>query len=68
MGNKDLEVRDLVLKLDKLNKPKDTNFKFQNLWLGPFQISEKIGNKTYRLNTLQGKLERTPVNGQNLER
>ena len=43
VGNKDLEVGDLVLKWHKLNKPKGKHMKFQHLWLGPFQISKKIG-------------------------
>jgi hypothetical protein len=51
-GNKDLKMRDLVLKWDKLNEPKGKYSKFQHLWLGPFHISEKMGKGTYRLKNL----------------
>jgi hypothetical protein len=46
-GDKNFEVRDLVLKWDKINDPKGKHFKFQNLWLVTFQIDEKIGVGTY---------------------
>jgi len=47
--NKIFEVWDLFLKWDKINEPKGKHSKFQNLWLGPFQIFEKIGVGTNRL-------------------
>jgi hypothetical protein len=43
------EVGDLVLKWDKENESKGKHSKFQNLWLRPFQVAEKIGAGTYRL-------------------
>jgi hypothetical protein len=43
------EVGDLVLKWDKLNEPKGKHTKFQHLWLGPFQVAEKLGLGTYKL-------------------
>eukprot|EP00253_Pinus_taeda_P030282 PITA_30282 len=67
-GNKDYQVRDLVLKWDKLCEPKGKQTKFQHLWLGPFQVEEKIGHGTYRLKTLQGETEKLPVNGQQLKK
>jgi hypothetical protein len=39
---KSFEVRDFVLKWDRENEPKGKHSKFQNLWLRPFQVSEKI--------------------------
>jgi hypothetical protein len=56
----------LVLKWDKIKKPKGKHSKFQNLWLGPFQIAEKIGVGTYRLQNLRGELEALPINDQTL--
>ena len=50
---KNLEVGDLVLKWDRENKPKGKHSKFQNLWLGPFQVADKIGAGTYRLHNLR---------------
>ena len=44
---KNFEVGDLVLKWDRANEPKGKHSKFQNLWLEPFQVSEKIGADTY---------------------
>ena len=67
-GDKDYQVGELVLKWDKLNEPKGKHTKFQHLWLGPFQVVEKIGQGTYRLKTLQGEIEKIPVNGQHLKR
>eukprot|EP00253_Pinus_taeda_P009664 PITA_09664 len=67
-GDKDYQVGELVLKWNKLNEPKGKHMKFQHLWLGPFQIEEKIGQGTYRLKTLQGETEKLPVNGQHLKR
>eukprot|EP00253_Pinus_taeda_P024323 PITA_24323 len=52
VGDKDYQVGELVLKWDKLNEPKGKHMKFQHLWLGPFQVEEKIGQGTYRLKTL----------------
>jgi hypothetical protein len=53
-GNKYFDVGDLVLKWDKVNEPKGKHSKFQNLWLGPYQIVEKIGADTYRLQSSRG--------------
>jgi hypothetical protein len=46
---KNFEVGDLVLKWDRENEPKGNHSKFQNIWLGPFQVAEKIGVGTYQL-------------------
>ena len=43
VGNKDLEVGDLVFKWENLNEPKGKHSKLQHLWLGLFQIYENIG-------------------------
>jgi hypothetical protein len=53
-GNFFFEVGDLVLKWDKINEPKGKHSKFQNLWLGPFQIAENIGVGTYSTAKYQG--------------
>ena len=50
-GDKGYQVGELVLKWDKLNEPKGKHTKFQHLWLGPFQVVEKIGQGIYRLKT-----------------
>ena len=67
-GDKDFQIGELVLKWDKLSETKDKHMKFQHLWLGPFQVVEKIGQGTYRLKTLQGETEKLPVNGQHIKR
>ena len=67
-GDKYNQVGELVLKWDVLSEPKGKHAKFQHLWLGPFQVEEKIGQGTYRLKTLQGEIEKLPVNGQHLKR
>ena len=62
-GNKDLEVGDLVLKWDHPHDEKGKHTKFLQLWVGPFQISAKLGPATYKLQDLQGWEENLPVNG-----
>ena len=64
---KNFEVGDLVLKWDRANEPKGKHSKFQNLWLGPFQVAEKIGACTYRLQNLRGGPDTLPINGQALK-
>ena len=63
-GDKYFQVGELVLKWDKLSEPKGKHTEFQHLWLGPFQVVEKIGQGTYRLKMLQGEIEKLLVNGQ----
>jgi hypothetical protein len=64
---KNFEVGDLVLKLDRENEPKEKHSKFQNLRLGPFQVAEKIGADTYQLQNLKEEPNALPVNGQALK-
>ena len=51
-GDKQFQVGDLVLKWDKASKAKGKHSKFQNLWLGPYEIAVKISDLTYRLQSL----------------
>ena len=67
-GDKQFQIGDLVLKWDKASEAKGKHSKFQKLWLGPYEIAEKIGDATYRLQSLQGDLENLPVNTSVLKR
>ena len=49
------EIGDLVLKWDKPHDEKRKHTKFQHLWVGPYQIVEKLGLSTYKLQYLQGQ-------------
>jgi len=60
-------VGDLVLKWDKPHEDKDKHTKFQSLWIGPFRVHENIGKHTYRLQSLDEKIDTLPVNGQDLK-
>eukprot|EP00253_Pinus_taeda_P022023 PITA_22023 len=62
-GSKQFQVGDLVLKWDKAHEDKGKNTKFQKLWLGPFQICEKVGHSTFILQDLAGLRDSLPVNG-----
>eukprot|EP00253_Pinus_taeda_P016726 PITA_16726 len=62
-GSKQFQVGDLVLKWDKAHEDKGKHTKFQNMWLGPFQICEKIGHLTFILQDLSGLRDSLPVNG-----
>jgi hypothetical protein len=64
---KNFEVGDLVLKWVRENEPKGKHSMFQNLWLGPFQVVEKIGAGTCRLQNLKGEPDAFPVNGKALK-
>ena len=48
-GTKDFEVEDLVLKWDHPHDEKGKHTKFQQLWVGPFQIVAKLSPSTYKL-------------------
>ena len=48
-SDKQFQVEDLFLKWDKENEANSKHSKFQKLWLGPYEITEKIGDATYRL-------------------
>ena len=51
-GKKDFEVGDRVLKGDHPHDEKGKHTKFQQLWVGPFQIAAKLGPSTYKLQDL----------------
>jgi hypothetical protein len=67
VGEKDFQVGDLVLKWDKPHEDKGKHSKFQQLWLGPFMIKEKIGQGTYHLQNIEGDIDLLPINGQILK-
>jgi hypothetical protein len=67
-SDRNFDVGDLVLKWDKAHEGKGEHTKFQNLWLGPFVISEKLGPNSFRLHNLEGQPDTFPVNGQALKR
>ena len=48
-GTKDFEVGDSVLKWDHPHYEKGKHTKFQQLWVGPFQIVAKLGPSIYKL-------------------
>jgi len=55
-SDNNFEVGDLGLISDRVNEPKGKHTRFQNLWLGPYQIIEKIGAGTYRLQGMEVNL------------
>jgi len=63
IGPKSLQTSDLILKWDKAHEDEGKHTKFQKMWLGPFQIIEKIGSSTFLLQDLLGKRDSLPVNG-----
>jgi hypothetical protein len=67
MGRKEFQVGDIFLKWDKANEMKLNHTKFQQLWLGPYQICEKMGSWTFRLKTLEGEVDEFPINGKILK-
>ena len=63
-----LEFDHLVLKWDKASKARGEHSKFQKIWLGSYEISKKIGDSTYRIQSLQGGLENLPMNASILKK
>ena len=68
VSSKSFQLGDLVLKWDKAHKEKGKHTKFQQMWLGPFQIVEQIGPSTFLLQDSSGRRESLPVNGQILKK
>ena len=66
-GKTSFRVGDLVLKWDKAHKERWKHTKFQSLWIGPYTVHEKLGQYTYRLQSLDRNIESLPVNGQDLK-
>ena len=67
-GSKQFQVSDLVQKWDKAHEDKGKHTKFQKMWLGPFQIYEKIGHSTFILQDLSGLRDSLPINGLTLKK
>jgi hypothetical protein len=67
-SEQNFDVGDLVLKWDETHMGKGEHTKFQNLWLGSFVISEKLGPGSFRLHNLEGQPDTFPVNGQALKK
>ena len=63
VGEKDFNIGDMVLKWDKMNETKGKHSKFQKLWLGPFQIDQKLGLITFKLRNLKERIESLAING-----
>ena len=62
VGDKQFQVGDLVLKWVKVSEARGKYSKFKKIWLGPYEIAEKIGDATYRLQSLQGDVKNLPIN------
>jgi hypothetical protein len=60
-------IGDLVLKWDARREAKGKHGKFDNLWLGPFQVVAVQDNNTYELAQLDGELFGAPMNGRFLK-
>jgi len=52
IGEKEFQVGDLFLKWENPHEDKEKHSKFQQLWLGPYIIKEKIGQGTYWLQNI----------------
>lgn len=64
----DFQIGDLVLKWDALKEKKGNHGKFDALWTGPLIISQIQGNKTFTLQSMEGKtVFDGPVNGRFLK-
>jgi predicted GH43/DUF377 family glycosyl hydrolase len=67
VSNKDFEFGDIVLRWEKSNENEGKHTKFQYLWLGPYQVDEKIGSGTFKIKTVEGEVEELPASDQILK-
>ena len=58
---------DLVLKWDSRREEKEKHSKFDNLWLGPINITKVKGNDIFILHNLEGTYSTLYVNGQSIK-
>ena len=64
----DFQQGDLVLKWDARHEDKGKHGKFEQLWKGPYQISEDHGNNSYSLQGINGDpFSAGPINGRFLK-
>ncbi|XP_057818152.1 uncharacterized protein LOC131031129 [Cryptomeria japonica] len=56
-----------VLKWNAKDQDKGKHGKFDALWLGPFIISEKGGEKSYYLQDIDGQMQEFPIHAQYLQ-
>ena len=57
----------MVLRWDARKEQKGKHGKFDNLWFGPFLVSNFLENNTFVLQTLEGEELSSPVNGRFLK-
>ena len=63
-----LQIGDLILLWDKRREDPGKHGKFDNLWLGSYQITDVAGPNVFRLSHMDGEKIPLPVNGQALKR
>jgi len=56
-------VVDLALKWDKAHEEKCRHTKFHPLWIDPFIIDENLSHNTFKMKSLDGRIDPLPVNG-----
>ena len=63
-NQKEFQVDDLVLRWDVWRQDKGKHGKLENLWFGPFKISNVLDNNTFLLKNIDDEqLSSGPVNG-----
>ena len=63
-----LQIGDLVLLWDKRREDQGKHGKFDNFWLGPYQITDIAGPNAFSLSHMDGEIIRLPINGKALKR
>ena len=64
---RDIQVGDFVLNWDASQEDKGKHGKFDNLWLGPFIVTQVVGNNTYHLYNTEDEPQGNTVNGRFLK-
>ena len=63
---KNFQIGDKVLYYDAA-KEKQWSEKLEEKWKGPYYIHEIISKGSYKIKTIEGKIQKTPVNGELLK-
>ncbi|CAB4435319.1 unnamed protein product [Rhizophagus irregularis] len=63
---KNFQIGDKVLYYDAA-KEKQWSGKLEEKWKGPYYIHEIISKGSYKIKTMEGRIQKTPVNGELLK-
>lgn len=64
---RDIQLGYYVFKWDERREGKGQHGKIDNIWLGPFIVTQVVGNNTYHISTVDDEQQGSPINGRFLK-